>query len=262
MTEPRPDSPADPAAPVFPDDRALCEQCGYPLKGLSPTGTCPECGTPIPESHPDLRTGPAFESGRGPVSYLATAWAVFRHPKRTYRGMRIASSNRAPRLFLAINATLSAVLFVLAVGVRPPQDFGELDVLVLLLGAAVVFIAVYVLSYIEVLGMTWVCRRRGWRLSIRVAERVAGYATVGWLPSAVAMGIAVNLAGSDYLQDAWRAVGGPRVFAVEAAWVFLFLLGVAGMLVFESLVWIGVRQVKFANTRPIGTENPDKRSRA
>jgi hypothetical protein len=177
---------------------------------------------------------------------------VFRHPKQTYRRMRITPSNRLPRLFMLVSAVLSAALFALAVTARPPQERSSVVVLV---GTGAVFLAVYVLSYIEVLGMAWVCRRRGWRMPIRVAERVAGYATVGWLPSALAMGVAVNLAGSDALREAWRAVGGSRVFAVEAAWVFLFLLGVAGMLVFETLVWIGVRQVKYANTRPAGPEN-------
>lgn len=54
--------PADPAKPDGPTDEAPpvpgrvleadrpCLSCGYILKGLAPTGVCPECGTPIERS--------------------------------------------------------------------------------------------------------------------------------------------------------------------------------------------------------------------
>lgn len=40
--------------------RPLCEQCGYILTGLKPTGRCPECGEPIGCSLPEVRRPTAF----------------------------------------------------------------------------------------------------------------------------------------------------------------------------------------------------------
>ncbi|MDX1681765.1 MAG: hypothetical protein R3336_01480 [Phycisphaeraceae bacterium] len=45
------DAPAGPSNADFPvPDHVQCFDCDYPLRGLPPTGDCPECGRPIPDT--------------------------------------------------------------------------------------------------------------------------------------------------------------------------------------------------------------------
>jgi hypothetical protein len=49
------DVPVPPQAPTVVQDDSPCRKCGYNLRGLSPDGRCPECGTPVGLSlHGDL----------------------------------------------------------------------------------------------------------------------------------------------------------------------------------------------------------------
>ena len=87
-------------------------------------------------------------------------------------------------------------------------------------------------------------------MPLRHAERVACYASVGWLPGAVLFGLVMNLSRGGMIEDLWATLGGNPVYGPDAAWATVFLAAVVAMLGFETLVWVGVRQVKFANTRP------------
>lgn len=265
MTDPATPKPP-PDTTGFPGEDALCEQCGYPLKGLDPSGDCPECGSAIASSHPDHRDGPAFEHRPGPIGYLLTATAIALHPKRTFRAMQIGGPNTNARQFLLINAVIASLLGLLATAGASLTinsrswlggEFSIIVTLIPLLGIAamillggVLFIAA--LTYVEVLGVTWFSRRRGWRVLFRLAERIACYATLGWLPCAAVLGLLVNLARHDLLQEAWLWMGGSAVYAADAVWALVFGVGVLGMLGFETLVWVGVRQVKFANAASAG----------
>lgn len=273
MTASPPNSiPGDPPRAAFPSDDALCEACGYPIKGLHPAGHCPECGSAIADSHPGRRIGPVFEHRRGPIGYMQTAFAVIRRPRRTFRTMRADGSNAHARRFLMVNAILSALLWLVCAYGLPTGRAGWLQPFTdLLRGRSLgllwlggVFFAVPILTYIEVLGVTWFSRRRGWRVPLHLAERVACYASVGWLPGSALLGGTIYAAWSGRLQDMMLAVlsnlfniaAGP--FVNDAAWVLVFFVGVLCMLGFETLVWVGVRRVKFANPHHDTTTHPTR----
>lgn len=55
-------APAPTAGPLVPNDRP-CQQCSYNLVGLPVTASCPECGTPVAESVPDLLASPEAFGG-------------------------------------------------------------------------------------------------------------------------------------------------------------------------------------------------------
>ena len=82
----------------------LCENCGYMLNGLPPSGNCPECGTAIDFSISErLRQPPLWEIIGDPRPkwlrfILTTAQVIFR-PKRFYRSTTSAG-NLARRIDL------------------------------------------------------------------------------------------------------------------------------------------------------------------
>ncbi|XAM00492.1 hypothetical protein OT109_03690 [Phycisphaeraceae bacterium D3-23] len=259
-------TPADAPPDAFPGDDALCEECGYPIKGLHYAGHCPECGSAVADSHPDHRTGPAFDQRLGPIGYLLTAYAVIRHPKCTFRTMRVDGVRQPCRRYLLISALLSAMLWAaFSIGLykhlhRAPGLFTSQQNIYrewafeALLALPIVLGCIVILTYIEVLGVTWFSRRRGWRVPLHLAERVACYASVGWLPGAAALGFAMYAARSGDLQALMMnlfsnfGIGANYNHAADAGWVIVFFVGVLGMLGFETLVWVGVRRVKFANS--------------
>jgi hypothetical protein len=176
----------------FPDRDALCESCGYALQTLRPDGDCPECGTPIDDSHPRHRTGPPWENLASLATWLATVRALARHPRQTFRRMRVDGSPMRPRSFLANAAILTAIawcvsraLLILIVPGWMTSAGSGLDALRITLEALIVFWSAIWLTYIEAAGVWYFSRRRDWRLPWHMAERVTCYAAIGWVPTAV-----------------------------------------------------------------------------
>jgi len=263
MTDPAPppnDAPP-PGTRRFPGEDDLCESCGYPIKGLAPDGDCPECGSPVDASHPKHRTESA--------GYCKTVLRIATKPKPTFRAMRLCGDMRRARWFLFVNSLLAATVFsVFLLGpvtvvesvarlLTHPDGLHVPSIEDAIFGWPSVLVAVPILTYIEVLGVTWFSRKRGWRVPLRHAERVACYASVGWLPGAAVLGVVMNLSQSWAIENLWAALGGNPVYGPDASWGAVFLAGVAAMLGFETLVWVGVRQVKFANTRAAAPTRPD-----
>lgn len=222
---------------TFPDLDTLCEHCGYVLKGLRPEGDCPECGLTIAASSPDLRMGPG---GGNQVEI-----DLVRRPGAFFRTMCVGGSNAPARWFMLKTVLLIGLLWLLWDTVGGTWSL-EVD----LIEAGLVVVSLYLLSYVEALGVVYFARRRGWRVPFRLAERVVCYATVGWVPAAILMGLALDryVAGDI---DRWmsRLLGawGP-LQSIE----LLVLVGAVAMLWFELLVWIGVRQTKYANSWATG----------
>ena len=237
--------------------RLLCESCGYPLDprwldesavpadpgadGVGPG--CPECGEPVAASLPWARDGVAWQRAWSPGSYLRTAAGLVWRPRRSFRRMRLEGPPTAGRMFLVVNLCLVAAV----AGGFARWGHGQGWLPAWLYGMAAAKFAL-LLTYVEVLGVAFFSRRRGWRVPLAVAERVAGFASLGWVATAVLLGGAslglMSVVDLTYgrlwdhrTPEAVGLLGGLVFFAVTA-------------LSFELLVWTGVRQVRFGNRRP------------
>ena len=231
-------------ASPYPGPDTLCEACGYSLKGLSPDGGCPECGLAIEASSPSHRDGPTWHVHPGPRAAFEIATGVLLNPNGFFRRMRVDGTNVNARLFLLMTVTgigliwfaMAKLLFLLGGFVLPTALVEGMLIGSLLL----------VLSYIEALGVVYFSRRRGWRVPVKLAERVVCYSAIGWVPAVFVMAWVV-LKVMDGSLDRWMQ----SLLGAWEAWqsmALLVLIAAVAMMGFEVLVWLGVRQVKYANS--------------
>lgn len=235
-------------AQTFPREDSLCERCGYPLRGLMRDTDCPECGLGVDASSP-MRRDLNLETNRvGFFGYLRVVGLFLLHPRSSFRRLSVVGDNLPAEQFVFLTCFLSALLLsavwllVSEVAARPgvrPAALSEL------LGVFVVSaIVIRLLVQVEVLGATAISRRRGWRVPYRLAERVCCYASVGWLPGVLVFGGAFGLLRLVAAGEPWFE---QYLGLVKVAWVCYGGLFLVSLLWFETLVWVGVRQVKFAN---------------
>ena len=104
------------------------------------------------------------------------------------------------------------------------------------------------LTYVEALGLSFFSRRRGWRIGLGRAERVACYASVGWLPAVAALAGVHALEQGGVFASLWGAWIGPWTHAAELG--VLVAAGGVVMLWFEWLCWLGARRIRYANDPP------------
>lgn len=163
-------------------------------------------------------------------------------PKRFFRTMRVDGSNIPARLFLLIVAGVIGLLWFLGVMFLSRSQGGTTWAMIY---GLIVCDSVIVLSYIEAAGVAYFSRRRDWRVPMRLAERLVCYCSIGWVPAAGVMGLAVWLETSNIIQR-WmtRLLGHWEPLQSLG---LLVLVGAVAMMWFEVLVWIGVRQTKHAN---------------
>ncbi|MEO0474839.1 MAG: hypothetical protein AAF085_02550 [Planctomycetota bacterium] len=239
---------------AFPHADALCEGCGYPIKGLSPDACCPECGIPVADSSPIHRTLKLDDPWLTLGLYLRMFRLFLLRPKQSFRMLAPSGGELIPEKFLFRNSFLaglivSLIVFLGSAFIIPPR-FHSIPIqsaLGLFIGTA---IAISVLTYIEMLGVTAFSRRRGWRVPFPLAQRVCGLASVGWLPGAVILGVGIWMIQAFGVGRPWF----DHLFGlVRVGWLVYAGLFVLSFLWFETLVWIGVRQVRYANAWPEST---------
>lgn len=153
---------------------------------------------------------------------------------------------------LTINLLLSASLLTLAVAHMMnllSTATGLLLVLpVLAVGIPAFTLLLRLLTMIEDRGIRFFGKQRGWRITREVSGAVCAHASIGW----VIGGILVFTALSLNFGQTWGSGAGliRRVTGLMyyVQWVPVAALGFfAGMLVFEILVYVGVRECRFAN---------------
>lgn len=238
----------DEPAGVFPTDDSLCERCGYPIKGLALDADCPECGQAIADSSPALRTGFRKAYAVPLKSFFDTAPRILRSPKRSFREMQIDGNGDRAKMCLDFVAFTTALLWCMLGYPALPYQTDPLRVFLL------TWVGVYLLTHLEMLGVTAVCKRRGWRVNYKLAQRVCCYASVGWLPGVLIAAAGVWLLNRFAMGHLWFT---DMMGLVRVSWVFYGLLFVSSLLWFETLVWIGVRQVRYANAWPaLGDDAP------
>jgi len=211
----------------------LCEFCGYDLSGTASDGRCGECGEAVLRSLPAKRTGSAWQNGGGPVCLVRTAGKVLSQPQQVWDGVRIDGPSSAGLLV----ASLVLAGLVFGVGV---DSLGAMPLFAIGVGA---------LSMVEYFGLRTFGRRRGWRVTRSVALTVVGHASVGWVVaaglSAVGLHVGRSLDGGLIVpQMLWSLVG--RAILDWA--VVLPVVGfIIGLMVFEVLVYVGIRRCRYAN---------------
>lgn len=180
--------------------------------------------------------------------YARLAWRLLLKPRRAFRALPVHRTNRVPEQVLIQSSLIagllvSTILFVGATFVVVPR-YHRIPIQSALLVFVVTTLLVNLLTWIEMMGVTAFSRRRGWRVPFPLAMRVCCLASVGWLPGAV-------LAGAGIWMIQAYGVGRPwfdSLFGlVRVGWLCYAGLFVLAFLWFETLVWIGVRQVRFAN---------------
>ncbi len=222
----------------FPGPDTLCEACGYSLQGLGADQACPECGSPVRDSDPARRVGLPWQDSISFGSWLRTVRAIVFSPASSFRHMRVDGSNRNPRLFLFTFVVLIGLLWAVV------SRIGQLPVISLQALAAAT--AVLGMTYIEALGVAYFSRRRAWRVPWRLAERIVCYASVGWVPAGLVMVTLWVLHHHGTLERWWPTQWGP--WTADKAMALFVLVGTVSILGFETLVWLAVRQTRFANS--------------
>ncbi|HEY0008869.1 MAG TPA: hypothetical protein VGB55_09110 [Tepidisphaeraceae bacterium] len=138
--------------PPAPND-VLCEACGYTLNGLSESGNCPECGTPVAFSTTESpRRPPAWEQSgirSGVARFSRTAAAVLLHPSSFGQTISVHQDVRRSKSLAWICLIVTAYLNTKTIIVH------EALTGVLTLGGPMVVIGGFVLLPIVSLAFWW-----------------------------------------------------------------------------------------------------------
>lgn len=212
--------------------------------GLPPEADCPECGQPIATSIPTHRVGPPWQNRLSLSHWFTTVFGMIRRPGESFRTMRLDGPAWPARLFL-----ISIAAFV-------GFFWGAYDLIMIERGLLLSWVAgmaaaktVLIMTYIETLGVTFFSKRRGWRVPFGLAERVTCYASVGWVIAAAVLAPLVGLYEAGLVESGVLRVTGH--WQPEYRWLLAAVGFGAAVLFFETLVYTGVRKVRFGN-RPLG----------
>jgi len=234
----------------------LCENCGYMLNGLPPSGNCPECGTPIDISVSDrFRQPPLWEIIGNPqpkwFRFLLTSLQIIFAPTRFFRGTTSRGQLVPSYRFAQIHWAISSLFLGLAAWMHYRSEwylhyymYKQLPWLTLLLLVALpiaTYLAILAIIHIAARLTAWEANYRGFRLPHGVVLRALYYHSAHLLPVAI---VAFATCGIyDYL------LGNPLDRAASEP-IYLYILSgeviVAAAYLFYTY-WIGMRNWMFAN---------------
>lgn len=250
----------------------LCERCGYAIDHLA-APACPECGLPTADSLPATRPGSPWQQAPSPAALVRTNALALRRPRPLFRAVRV-ERDLSLRLLATNNALACLPLILPAVhrvidawpDRRIAASFAELSgaptagaairagAMWLLTASALTWAGLLVLTLVERVGLVFFGRRSAWRTDPTIAWAVCAHASVGWIVATALAVLGWRLGQSGVIRSleniTWLQPVAELVRWSPAA-VGFFL----GMLVFESLVYVGFREMRFAN-RPRPTVAP------
>ncbi len=123
---------------------------------------------------------------------------------------------------------------------------------VAIVGVPVLAGVLFGLTWIETVGVRFFGRRRGWRVTWPIALSVCAHASIGWAIGGLFHAL-VPLARTPMW---WVLDKLPETAASRIALVYVSVAPIAammvGMLVFETLVYLGVRECRYANAAKPG----------
>jgi hypothetical protein len=234
------------------DSALLCEQCGYPLAGLDRSGACPECGVAVSRSLPAHRSGSPWQRTPSFPSWVHTVALVLQRPRACWSDIRV-ESGRSKALAL-VCAVVAGFLALCPAATLHWRAGATMDAIALLLYGAVGGGAMlFVLTWIERVGIVFFGRRRGWRTTKRVAWAVCGHASVGWLVCGAIVSFAWGLGvvrGGVWMRD--LQIKGVVFATLTPSSLVVVGAFILGMLVFETLVYLGFRSMRYANPPEAG----------
>lgn len=235
-----------PHASISPAEISLvCEKCGYVLNGLDFEGRCPECGTPIGESSPELRQPPPWEqlNRSAPRGFIRTTHLVIFHPSRFFRALPTRDKINPAWNFCLIQYSIASVLFGWAIAAHLSSQGLRRG------GTAPTVAAFAVLvtgSMIMLTGLaarltTWEATYRGYRLPLPVVQRGLYYHAAHYIP--VAMLVCVTTVSYAFLRSrGWISESRDTVYL----YVLCGEVVLAAGYLFNTY-WIAMRKMMFAN---------------
>lgn len=250
----------------------LCERCGYVVEGLPREGNCPECGRAVALSLPEMRVGSPWQQQPGFGAWCRTVGKTLWSPLKTVRVVQIEETRARAlrRLNIIVAAGLMSVVpamvaYMQMVRHEAPFPLQELtwEWMASVLGwLCVVLVACFAwfgiawvlvgLTNVEASGIRLYSRVHKNRITPTVALALTAHATVGWVIAGVliAAGFATGLVLYEVTMH--RNVGVVRGLAMLSPVWMPVLGGFVGMMVFETIVYLGVRRCRFANRAKTG----------
>lgn len=154
--------------------------------------------------------------------------------------MERRSGRNLARLGAAIAGLTAAGPAIVATTLTAPREVA----IVCCLATVAIPGVILVLMHIESLGIRFFAARRGWRTTRAVAATVVGHASVGWVVGGLLAGV-----GSALFIILWDPKGGDdwRQRLAATGMFCTMASPVVGLLLFETLVWLGWRRLKWAN---------------
>lgn len=232
-----------------PDQPALlCERCGYVIDGLDEGAACPECGLPVDESSPDRRPGSPWQRRPDYCGWLRTLRDIHTRPRRLFRSLRVAPA--IDTRLQVVNQLLLPVTLVPGFWLllrRGPELIFPLDgFLFSMLFASMTVPVTLLLGWIEKRGVIFFAAKRGWRVPEPLARSIIDHCSLTWFWAWY--GLILGVFFSPLLDRALSKVATNTVLDAFVPVAPPLLGFVVGMLVFETLVYLGVRQCQYANT--------------
>jgi hypothetical protein len=232
----------------------LCENCGYMLNGLPPSGNCPECGSTIDISVSERFRQPSLWDVIGDprpkwLRFLVTTSQIIFHPRHFYRNTTSRGQVEIAYQFAQIHWWISSILFGLAAWIHWENEVHLQSLkpppwVTLALLPALPLIAYLALS--GTIGLaarltTWEAAYRGFRLPRNVVLRSLYFHSAHVLP--VALIAFMTCAGFHVL-----LADGIATYSSEVGYLYTLCAEViiAAVYLFYSY-WIGMSGWMYAN---------------